>query len=352
MIRATWGDVKSQLARVAGTSGMPVTDARLKDLTNVATQELMNEGDFPGVVDRWFILQENGRIILPSHLDRLMQITIGGRPRETRSPWYQFVQYGPGIQEDERLRNRTWCGPDVILDVGEVCSQNPIPISDGSSAATAGPWKLRVYASVPENEGGGLDPYCTVQGLDENGLIVRTQLTDGSGTWINGERIFISDGSSFTESVSEFSELQVFTKPATNGYVRLTAWNGTTEVELSNYEPEETTPSYHEYFSPWLQDRQTASDRCRMVLARCRRRFFPIVEDTDPLIISNLPALKEMIIAVWKREAGAGDEYALHKQTAVDILRKEAAAYRGKARVPSITFSRGFMIGSDLPPLR
>jgi hypothetical protein len=355
VIRRTYAQVKTELARVSGTSGMPVTDARLIEQVNLVQEELASEGDWPGIVDRWFMVATNGNIILPAYLDRLMQITIAGVPREIRSPWAQFVQYGPGVRDDERTRNRDWCGPDVIFDVGEVPSRVCIPLSAGSACicddATdtnpPGPWKLRVYAAVEESD----DIYATVQGLDENGLIVRTQLSDGSGTWINGERIPISNGSSFFESTEDFSELTAFTKPDTNGYVRLTAWNGTTEIELSNYAPDETSPSYRKYYSPWLHKMQDSGQCCRTVLARCRRRFMPVQEDTDVLMISNLPALKAMIKAIWKRDADAFDEYAALKLTAVDLLKKEAMAYLGKSRVPSLTFQRGFSLG-ELPAIR
>jgi hypothetical protein len=357
MIRRTWGDVKAILAQTAGTSGMPVTDERLREQANLAIEELMNEVDGPGVVDRWFVVATNGSLVLPPGYDRLMQITISGVPRELRSPWFQFVQYGPGIQDDERARNRFWCGPDVIHDVGEVCSMFQIPLSVGSACICddsednpPGPWNIRVYGSVDEQVDGE-DVYATVQGLDENGLIVRTQLSDGSGTWINGERLTITNGTGYTESVEQFSELTAFTKPDTNGYVRLTAWNGTTEIELSNYAPDETSPSYRKYYSPWLQKHQESGQCCRAVLARCRRRYVPIEEDTDVLIISNLPALKAMMIAIWKRDASALDEYAAMKVTAVDILKKEAMAYRGKSRNPALTFTRGFSVG-ELPAIR
>jgi hypothetical protein len=33
-------------------------------------------------------------------------------------------------------------------------------------------------------------------------------------------------------------------------------------------------------------------------------------------------------------------------------MREEATAYRGKSRVPGITFQRGYPLGSSLPALR
>lgn len=359
MIRQTYGNLKPELSRVAGTTGMRVTDDRMLVLANLAVQELMNEGAWPGVVDRWKIRAVDGKIVLPPELDMLLEFTVDGIPQTIMSPWAEFVNYGPAMAEDILPRSgslvRTWWGMQSgnLYDRGELPVYTPIPVSDGSCGCAdtpVGPWVIRQYASVTETDG----IFSTIQGLDENGLTVRTQLTYGSnaGEWINGEQVQISNGSSFFETTKNFSVITAYTKPETNGYVRITAWNGTDEIELSNYAPWETTPSYHHYFSPRLQLLRCDADTClRVVLARCRRRFVPVEEDTDVMIISNVLALKEMLIAQWKREAGALDEYSAHKLTAIDIMRKESIAYTGKVRIPALTFQRGFAIGT-LPALR
>ncbi len=356
MIQSTLGDVRAVCAAVAGSSGMAVTNPLVVDYINAATKELMNEGAFPGVVDRWHIRAYSGKIVLPPELDMMLEFTVDGVPNTIMSPWAEFVNYGPAMAEDilPRRNNlfRNWWGltGGNVYDRGELPVYTPIPVSDGSCSCDeipVGPWNLRVYANVEETA----DIYMTVQGLDDDGLIIRTQVptSDGSGLmWINGERISISNGSSYFESEKQFSKVTVVTKPETNGYVRLTAWNGTDEIELSNYAPWETTPSYHHYFSPRLaQLNREGGDPClRVVLARCRKRYVPVVEDTDLLIIGNDIALQEMIIAQWKRQVGALDEYAAHKQTARDIMNKESLAYTGKVRMPALTFQRGSSVST------
>lgn len=330
---------------------MPVTDSRVVASINEAIEELANEGQFPGVVDRWHIVATDGHIVLPPNLDMLLEFTAGGVPQQIVSPWAEFVNYGPGPQEDLIGPNcRTWwrCGSRNLYDRGESPTVTDIPVSDGTSSATMGPWVIRQYANPATNEEPGI--YSTIQGLDPDGLLVRSEV---DGEWINGVRLGISSGSSYTETTQEFSSITAYTKPVTNGYVRITAWNGTDEVELSNYMPGETTPSYHRYYSPFLQWREgEACERRRVVLARCRRRYVPVREDTDVLIISNLAALKCMIQAQWKRDDAAFDEYAALKITAVDLMKKEATVYRPKSRIPAITVQRGFGLGSDMPALR
>ena len=345
---------------------MPITDTRLIIQVNNAIQELMNEGDFPGVVDRWHVRAVDGNICLPPNMDRLMEFTADGVPQTIVSPWAEFVAYGPGPAEDILPRRgygygsagRNWwgCGGENLYDRGEMAVQRQIPVSDGSCGCAnipVGPWVLRQYANSSVDELPYI--YSTIQGLDTNGLMIRSQVqaSDGTGmVWANGVRLGITSGSGYTETIQQFSMVQSFTKPQTNGYVRLTAWNGTDEIELANYEPWETTPSYHHYFSPMLAYTCNDIGGCnRVVLARCRRRFVPIAEDTDLLIIGNVQALVAMMIAQWKRTAGALDVYAAMKLTAVDLMRKESIAYTGKSRLPALTFQRGFSLG-EMPALR
>lgn len=342
---------------------MPVTDARLLTMVNNAIEELANEGQFPGVFDRWHLRATNGNIVLPNYLDMLVEFTVTGVPQQIFSPWGEFVAYGPGIQEDLFHSSRTWyrsgCGDGNLYDRGESPTYNDIPVSngsacvctDGTGAELDGPWVLRQYANPATNEAAEI--YSTIQGLDPDGLIVRSEIfTDGTGSFIDGIRLEITSGSSFVESTQQFSKVTAYTKPETNGYVRLTAWNGVTEVELSNYQPDETTPSYHRYYSPVLNARRNSDNPCcRIVLARARRRFVPVKYDADVLLISNILALKAMMIAQWKRDADDFVGYAAMKATAVDIMKKEALAYRGKVRTPAMTFQRGFSLG-ELPAVR
>lgn len=323
---------------------------------NQGIQELMQEGQWAGVVDRWKIRAEDGRIVLPSYLDSLLEFTADGAPLSIRAKWAEFVEYGPGPARDLAGNGCEcrWhhCGGGNLYDRGEYPTVASIPISDGSSSATIGPWVLRLYSATASGEDAGI--FATIQGLDTAGLIIRSQVTDGSGThWINGVQLGITSGSGYTETTQEFSNITVFTKPVTNGYIRLVAWNGTDEVELSNFEPAETTPSYHRYYSPYLQSQSAnAEPCCKIVLARARRRFIPVIEDTDVLVISNVLALKCMMIAQSKRDAGNYEAYAAMKMTAIDIMRKESSVYNGPSRAPTLTFARGYSIGGDIPALR
>lgn len=350
MIRRNLGQVREQLTAVCGQTGIPVADDKFPGILNNAIQELANEGDWPGVVDRWHFVfdQVTAEVCLPSFLERLIDVTVDDVPLEIRSPWYEFVQYGPGIQREAdelRTNRRSWVS--VVMDRGEQPVLHQLP-------RVGGPWTLSIQADEDEAEGAGMN----VQGLDENGLWIRTQqITDGtSGDWINGVDFTI--GTSGDSSSQQFSEVQaVSLTPSTrNGYVHLYATNGTDTIELSNYRYDETNPVYRKYHIPQLYARDTSTNdsriRPRVILARCRRRFVPVAADNDELMIGNVLALGEMIIAQWYRGVPDLEQYGAHKSQAVDIMRKEAMAYMGKSRTPSLTFSRGFPMASTGLPLR
>lgn len=344
MVQRTLAQVRPELTQVSGATGMSLTDARFINRVNRAQEELMNEGDFPGVVDRWHLLFDEitGELVLPYYLDRLMQVTVDRCPVQIMSPWAEFVNYGTGPMDDgdvngngtSNLQPRNWIS--VCLDRGEVVSRFPVPVLEG-------PWVLRCYATVDEDIA-GVPPQINLQGFKDRKVI--RSLSDGTaGDWIDGVNLDIDFGVPYTETTQEFDSLTGVVKPETNGYVTIKAWNGTTLVTLSDYEPSETTPSYRNYFIPQLW-RAEQGVRDRVVLARARRRYVPVKQDEDILIIGNVNALACMLIAQWKRDAGDYEAYQYQKTQAVDIMRKEATAYLGKSRTPGISFTRGFPVGA------
>ena len=84
MLRRNYGSVKSALARVAGSTGMNITDARLMDYVNLGTEELMNEYDFPSVIDRlrFCLTPCKWQFVLPSDYDRMLMCTVDGIPAQ------------------------------------------------------------------------------------------------------------------------------------------------------------------------------------------------------------------------------------------------------------------------------
>jgi hypothetical protein len=326
-------------------------------LLNQATEELMNEGDWPGVVDRYYFVTQNHHIILPYFLDRIMGVAINDRPYSMRSPWFEFVEYGPGPQNDNTCK---WV--DNVLDRGEIPIQTIFPNEAN------GPWNLFIEAEVEEGTVSGtaiIPAKMIVQGNAPNGRQVRT-MHGTSYAW--GEQFELDPVTPYiTYGTAVFTGITGVIKPLTNGYIKLWASNGTIadDVLLATYTPNETAPSYHAYFLPSLKECLIGVSACwsccgsettgnnavqnngeLRVLVRGRKRFIPVLNDNDFLIISNLPALIAMMMALIKREQSDPQGYAAYKINAIDIMQKEAASYRGKTTTPPITVMGGSTFGT------
>lgn len=344
MNQYTLAQVRPALSQVSGMTGMSLSDERFIDRINFAQQEIINLGDFPSTVQRWHILFDEitGELVLPYYLDRLMQVTVDGVPSQIMSRYAEFVNYGAGPRDDTMFADSPngfipRCWNSDCLDRGEVVSRFPIPALDG-------PWVLRVYTTINETVDGVI-PEINLQGYDPDGFLIRS-LNDGTaGDWQSGISVPLDWTVPYVQTTQEFKNLTAVVKPTTNGYIRVTAFNGTTEVEISEYAPGQTTCTFRNYFiqSLWRQDQGV---RNRVVLARARCRYIPVTKNNDVLIIGNIPALKAMLQSQWKRDAGSLDESEYYLNACVRILREEATAYSGKSRTPAISFTRGFAFGT------
>lgn len=332
MIRARYADLKPELARIAGATGMNVTDTRVLSYTNLATQELIDEWDWPQLVVRMQFKTTNCRINVPSEFDRILALCVNNVPMVMQSPWYEFVGYGPQFPgtPPTAFDNNLLGELQGVLDMQERATFQDIP-ADGSL------YYPTVYATMDERVQ-GIRPTIILQGYDNNGQWIRS--LNAAGTQIDGVELAINgDASPYgVTSPVPFSEITGAIKPITKGYLSVYMTGGTQpNFFVVTYAPYETQPFYRRYEIPGL-----ASGTTYCMKARLRKRFVPIVNDNDMLMIPNLPALSTMVQAVYYRESGNLQNYASFKLIAVDILKKEMTSYIGKQRQkPLITMPEG-----------
>lgn len=336
MILSTFGQLKAQIARVCGATGMPVTDPRVMEFTNLAIQELLNEGDFPWTVARLYLRICNGRFVLPSEFDRAISMSVDGIPQQINSPWFETTSGSPwsvyGWSEDySTFANLNgWFNDGFTLDRDEVFQFREIPCDQG--------YYLEVQTQYNESVN-GVYPNIVLKGYDFD----RNPIGQPDGS--EGDTISLRTAPQL--SASTFSQISGIIKPVTKGevYVYAVGINGD-RIHVGTYAPKETAPYYRSY-------KVVGTPQCRLscVLVRARKRYKPITTDNDFVLCANVPALKKMVQAVWYSDASELEKYAAYKALAVDILKKEALAYRGKSRIPAITFQHGFGMGI-IPPVR
>lgn len=343
MIRRTFGAIKGELARVCGATGMNTSDERVMGYTNMATEELMNEYDFASVVDRLVFNVTSGHITLPSSYDRIMMMNLNCIPMQMQSPWFEFVATGWELLNEIPADDNFFDSLGVlsgVLDRDQVCQFEDVP--------TDAEYYIRVYGQAGHDERtASVRPKIVIQGYDADGKWIRTQ--NSSSIWIDGIEVEINGDAVpyFISTTQTIKQITAIVKPATSGYVYVYATPvlGGDPVFIAAYAPKDTNPYYRKYFIKGLCN----NDDTFQVVARCRRRYMPVLTDADQLIISNLPALKAMVMAIFYFESNEPDNYLKYKATAVDILKKEMKAYLGlqTGSKPVITFGEGMGVRRD-----
>lgn len=324
---------------------MLTSDARVMAYANMATEELIQAGNgtlWPCTVDRLKFTLNKCTFVLPSDYDRMLYCTVDGTPLATKSPYYEFV--GVGLDLINNMENLPASGYGYIragwyqgvIDKDTAATFQEIPV-DGNT------YYPRVYGQTDERVD-GVRPSIVIQGYDNNGQWIRT--SDGGDGFIDGVSIPINGDTApyYIQSTQAFSYITGTIKPVTkkNVMVYASTVDGSIMWYLAQYAAGDTTPLFRQYSIPQIRFANEDESRTRTVIARCLRRYVPIRSDADFLIISNLPALKAMVQAVYYRDDAEPELSTKYRQMAVQLLREEAKSYIGLSQQkPILTLGEG-----------
>jgi len=301
-MRITLGQARTFLAPFVG-SGLTATNPKVVSAINEAIMRLLPKVSAEGTMGRMRFYVNNGTITMPREVQTLRRVNVDANPVNIFSRWYEFLNYGPGTMDDNESSTNDF------IDLGDgFCTH-----SDVHTAR-----QILVVAGAEEQ-----DKTIRIIGNDENGLEVRTNNEPG-------EAVPIRKGLP-AYTVNKFSAITSVVKPKTNGYVYLSAYapDPLVRYDLATYHPDETNPMYRRY-------RVTAICQCKSALTNCalcefkdtcaaytncaltedsttppytvtalvKLRYLPLTYDTDPLLIQNLPAIKMMLQAIRRLDAG------------------------------------------------
>ena len=301
-MRITLAQAKTFCAPFVG-AGLVSTNPKVVDAINEAIMRLLPKMPAEGTMARMRFYINNGTITMPREVQSLRRVNVDGIPVSIFNRWYEFLNYGPGSMDDNKSSTNDF------IDLGDgFCTH-----SDVHTAR-----QILVTAGTEEQ-----DKTIRIMGNDENGLEVRTNDEPGEAVAIRKNLP--------AYSVNKFSCITSVVKPATKGYVYLSAYAASPLIryDLATYHPDETNPCYRRY-------RVTAVCQCKTALTDCslcayaatcvaytncalttdsttpphtctalvKLRYLPLMHDNDPLLIQNLPAIKMMLQAIRRLDAG------------------------------------------------
>jgi hypothetical protein len=117
-------------------------------------------------------------------------------------------------------------------------------------------------------------------------------------------------------------------KPITFGTIDIFAVNAadpSQEELIGEYENSETNASYHRYAVP-------NDPEVDYVDVLCKVRYVPCVVDTDEVIVSNLGALKNMLISLRYEDEADLERSEMFFMKALQLLNGETKETRGGSR--------------------
>lgn len=300
MIRRTFGSVKEQLARVT-QNGMCATDPQLLARVNEAQERLLNKGLYAGTYARYAVCVYGGCITLPREFESIVGYNFGGSPGQVYNQWYEFMDNGPGIAPAGDWKH--------LIDRGYAATFRSLPSQK----------YIKVYTDLTEASTATI----LFRGSDTYNSRIQTQ---ENGVYIDGERLTLNTTPVTTSKA--FRDIDAINKTATKGWVRIYAVDPVTSSEscIAILAPDETLPHYRRYAIPGFENEDGST-----VTVLAKRKFIPITGDDDDLIVSNLGALKMMLIAIEKEENNNLEDAAGYETKAVELLREELREVQGSA---------------------
>jgi hypothetical protein len=282
MAKRTYGEIKREMSRTAGQAGISIDDEILIDLVNLAQERLISKGQWSFLYAQLTINQFEGTLTLPSEYEALLGIAQNRTPAPIFDQWYEFLELGPGPQDNDNTSRWT---PGAI-DRGET----PVILQPSDEA-----WRVSVFSPTDELVDDER-PTVRVLGYDENGKWVRSLVDD---VWHDGILLELrgdeeDEDDRYHTSTVKFSKVTGFQKPATNDYVELYFQDEFDDRYLAGrYRHDELTASFRSYSIPSI-----GTDETRLVHAWVRRRFRKVTRDEDEMMVGSLPALRFAIKAI------------------------------------------------------
>ena len=287
-----FGEAKAsgELANVAGACQ---SSDQFKTYLNQAVRKIMRRGNWFGTIQKIRVCVYNDCITWPRYVGTVLANNVGGQHVPPQNLWWNFLpilkgEYWNHWNDIQGYANsgRRWGNMVAEMDGESPVFQN-IPCNQSMY--------IRAYLSWQPDAGKTI----TIFGIDANGQEIYTARPDG--TFQPGVVMTLSVP--YTVTPFQIRKITRVLKDATQGIVRLYAYDGTVLYDCATYDPSERSPSYvHEKIHGSCHSR--ACGGLKSIEALIKLAFVPVVNDSDLVLIENLDAIQLMIQSQREKDAG------------------------------------------------
>lgn len=259
-------------------------------------ERLHSEGYWVGAKATFSMaISDTGYITLPIHLDSILNARIDESPRLVHSERYNFLYSGPGEMDPT-----TNCS-GLMIDKGVVSTEVEFPSTAGT---------IKVEATNATDHG----KVVRVLGYDEDQALIRDGASPGEAFTLAGSPV---------TSTNTFKGIVGIQKPVTRGAVNI-YHVGDEDTLLASVPGSVKYPIYRRYM--------VTAPESDNVIAYCKRRALPVVNEEDYLIPGNLSALKLAMYALNFEEKSDPERAQYYWGQCLKLLNDEASEHRGGAQ--------------------
>jgi len=314
----TFGDLQN--GAVGRASGLDVQGFDFLQYSNDAVRQLINRGNWWSSVMPMIGCVRSGVITWPRGVATILGLNFCDRQTILSNRWYQFMQPDSRHRQWAQGWSRQgWYGQLRVESSSTSPVFNPI-MAEGFSIRTFITNKADIGKTV------------TYFGVDVNGQPVQSARADG--TIQDGELVTLANPS--VDTANSFRHVTRVLKDVTHSDIIAYQHNVSAGflLDLARYQPTETSPAY---ITTVVRGHGCDQGCNRQVEALVKVSFVPFQFSEDLVQIDNEDAIRDMLLAIRKKEQGDITASISYETSAIRELN-----YQMKNRFPDEQFIVNF----------
>jgi len=305
-MKLTLGEARQQLyAAIVPSLDTQASIDRFNSYLNLAQERLINSGKWNGTIYPVRFISPEGVITLPrGYISALAAKWVkdeASGPIKIRNGWFSYLTPISDLWSSTYWP-RYGFNETFISDMG-----------DGFCTFKDSPYEQYILKIAIDNAS-DVGNEIVIKGKDASGELVTIMPTLANPV-VSPTQVFSG-------------QLSMVSKPITFGTIDIFAVNAADQSQeelIGEYENSETNASYHRYAVP-------NDPEVDYVDVLCKVRYVPCVVDTDDVVVSNLGALKNMLISLRYEDEADLERSEMFFMKALQLLNGETKETRGGSR--------------------